>query len=103
MGLIPLKSANAFLVNVLCMKDTLHFFHFRATAYLGFFDLGEPKRGDTVLVNGAAGAVGHVVGQVAKIKLVIGAFYSYQMQLNVFTLLIIFFVYGIDILQNRMF
>ena len=43
---------------------------YRVTAYLGLIDFGEPKPGDTVLVNGAAGAVGHVVGQVAKIKLV---------------------------------
>ena len=48
---------------------------YRVTAYLGLIDFGEPKPGDTVLVNGAAGAVGHVVGQVAKIKLVTGAFY----------------------------
>ena len=39
-----------------------------------------------MLVNGAAGAVGHVVGQVAKIKLVIGTFHSYQMGPNVLTL-----------------
>ena len=43
---------------------------YRATAYLGLIDFGEPKPGDTVLVNDTAGVVGHVVGQVAKIKLV---------------------------------
>ena len=48
---------------------------YRVTAYLGLIDFGEPKPGDTVLVNGAAGAVGHVVGQVAKIKLVTPVFY----------------------------
>ena len=48
---------------------------YRVTAYLGLIDFGEPKPGDTVLVNGAAGAVGHVVGQVAKIKLVTRVFY----------------------------
>ena len=48
--------------------------YYRVTAYLGLIDFGEPKPGDTVLVNGAAGAVGHVVGQVAKIKLVTRAF-----------------------------
>ena len=48
---------------------------YRVTAYLGLIDFGEPKPGDTVLVNGAAGAVGHVVGQVAKIKLAIRVFY----------------------------
>jgi NADPH-dependent curcumin reductase CurA len=38
------------------------------TAYFGFIDVCEPKLGDTVLVSGAAGAVGSLVGQIAKIK-----------------------------------
>lgn len=38
------------------------------TAYFGILDVGELKEGDTVLVSGAAGAVGSVVGQIAKIK-----------------------------------
>ena len=38
------------------------------TAYFGLLDVGKPKEGDTVVVSGAAGAVGTVVGQVAKIK-----------------------------------
>ncbi|NRA45103.1 MAG: NADP-dependent oxidoreductase [Oligoflexales bacterium] len=38
------------------------------TAYFGLLDIGEPKAGETVLVSGAAGAVGSVVGQIAKIK-----------------------------------
>src|SRR6185295_7590892 len=38
------------------------------TAYFGLLDIGKPKEGDTVVVSGAAGAVGSVVGQVAKIK-----------------------------------
>lgn len=38
------------------------------TAYFGLLDIGEPKRGDTVLVSGAAGAVGSMVGQIAKIE-----------------------------------
>ncbi|XP_067684166.1 prostaglandin reductase 1-like [Haliotis asinina] len=38
------------------------------TAYLGFLDVCQPKAGDVVFVNGAAGAVGSVVGQIAKIK-----------------------------------
>lgn len=37
------------------------------TAYFGFFDVCEPKPGDTVVVSGAAGAVGSAVGQLAKI------------------------------------
>ncbi|WFL77688.1 NADP-dependent oxidoreductase [Altererythrobacter arenosus] len=38
------------------------------TAYFGFLEVCEPKEGDTVLVTGAAGAVGSLVGQLAKIK-----------------------------------
>jgi NADPH-dependent curcumin reductase CurA len=37
------------------------------TAYCGLFKLGKPVAGDTVLVSGAAGATGSVVGQLAKI------------------------------------
>ena len=37
------------------------------TAYFGLLDIGKPKAGDTVVVSGAAGAVGSVVGQIAKI------------------------------------
>ena len=38
------------------------------TAYFGLLDIGKPKPGDTVLVSGAAGATGSVVGQIAKLK-----------------------------------
>lgn len=38
------------------------------TAYFGILDTGQPKAGETVVVSGAAGAVGSVVGQIAKIK-----------------------------------
>ena len=38
------------------------------TAYFGLLDICDPKPGETVLVSSAAGAVGHVVGQIAKIK-----------------------------------
>jgi len=37
------------------------------TAYLGLTEIGKPKKGETLLVSGAAGAVGSVVGQVGKI------------------------------------
>jgi NADPH-dependent curcumin reductase CurA len=37
------------------------------TAYFGFLDVCEPEAGDVVLVTGAAGAVGSLVGQIAKI------------------------------------
>ncbi len=38
------------------------------TAYFGLLDVGAPKAGETVVVSGAAGAVGATVGQIAKIK-----------------------------------
>ena len=38
------------------------------TAYFGLLDTGRAKAGDTVVVSGAAGAVGSVAGQIAKIK-----------------------------------
>jgi hypothetical protein len=38
------------------------------TGYFGLMDVGQPKPGETVLVSGAAGAVGQTVGQVAKVK-----------------------------------
>lgn len=36
------------------------------TAYIGLMDIGKPKAGETVVVSGAAGAVGSVVGQIAR-------------------------------------
>ena len=38
------------------------------TAYFGLLDVGRPEPGQTVVVSGAAGSVGSVVGQIAKIK-----------------------------------
>lgn len=38
------------------------------TAYVGLLDIGEPREGETVVVSAASGAVGSVVGQLAKIK-----------------------------------
>lgn len=38
------------------------------TAYFGLLDIGQPKTGETVVVSGAAGAVGMTVCQIAKIK-----------------------------------
>jgi hypothetical protein len=38
------------------------------TAYFGLLDIGRPEPGQTVVVSGAAGAVGHLVGQIAKLK-----------------------------------
>ena len=38
------------------------------TGYFGLMDVGMPKAGETVVVSGAAGAVGQTVGQLAKVK-----------------------------------
>jgi NADPH:quinone reductase len=38
------------------------------TAYFGLLDVGRPRAGDTVVVSGAAGAVGQVAGQLAKLS-----------------------------------
>lgn len=38
------------------------------TAYFGLLDIGKPKAGETVVISGAAGAVGSIVGQIAKLK-----------------------------------
>jgi NADPH-dependent curcumin reductase CurA len=38
------------------------------TAYFGLLEVGKPKAGETVVVSAAAGSVGSIVGQIAKIK-----------------------------------
>lgn len=38
------------------------------TAYFGLLEVGQPKEGETVVVSAASGAVGSLVGQIAKIK-----------------------------------
>ena len=38
------------------------------TAYVGLLDIGQPKSGETVVVSSAAGAVGSVVGQIARLR-----------------------------------
>ena len=38
------------------------------TAYIGLLDIGEPREGETVVVSAASGAVGQIVGQIAKLK-----------------------------------
>ncbi len=38
------------------------------TAYMGLLDIGKPRAGETVVVSAATGAVGSLVGQIAKIK-----------------------------------
>jgi NADPH-dependent curcumin reductase CurA len=44
------------------------FGHIGLTAYYGLLDVGMPKEGETLVVSGAAGAVGSLVGQIGKIK-----------------------------------
>lgn len=39
-----------------------------ATAYFGLLDIGKPKAGETVVVSAAAGAVGSIAGQIARLK-----------------------------------
>lgn len=38
------------------------------TAYFGLLDIGRPQEGETVVISGAAGAVGSTAGQIAKLK-----------------------------------
>jgi NADPH-dependent curcumin reductase CurA len=38
------------------------------TAYFGLLDIGRPRAGETVVVSAAAGSVGHLVGQIARIQ-----------------------------------
>ena len=38
------------------------------TAYFGILDVGRPRPGETVVVSAAAGSVGHIAGQIARIK-----------------------------------
>jgi len=46
----------------------VRFYFQRNTAFFGLTKLCQPKKGETVVVSAAAGAVGSVVGQIAKIK-----------------------------------
>jgi NADPH-dependent curcumin reductase CurA len=38
------------------------------TAYFGLLEIGRPQRGETVVVSAAAGSVGHIAGQIAKLQ-----------------------------------
>lgn len=38
------------------------------TAYCGLMNIGKPQEGETIVISGAAGAVGSIVGQIAKLK-----------------------------------
>ena len=54
------KSEHLYLISV--------FYWCSWTAYFGLLEICQPKEGETVYVNSAAGAVGAIVGQIAKIK-----------------------------------
>lgn len=63
-GLVPATKMPAHLDPALLLALSLT----GLTAYFGLLDIGRPQAGDTVLVSGAAGATGSIVGQIAKIK-----------------------------------
>ena len=52
------RSARSLLLGVLGMPGN--------TAYFGLLDICRPRAGETVVVSGAAGAVGSLVGQIAR-------------------------------------
>ena len=62
-GLRKLEPENAPLTSALSVLGMTGL-----TAYTGLLDIGQPQRGETVVVSSAAGAVGSVVGQIAKLK-----------------------------------
>jgi NADPH-dependent curcumin reductase CurA len=62
-GLVLIDPAVAPIQNHLGVLGTTGF-----TAYVGLLDIGKPKEGETVFVSTAAGAVGSIVCQIAKIK-----------------------------------
>ena len=51
----------------LCVTPSIFTVHFRITAYFGLTQICDAKPGEVVLVNAAAGAVGSLAGQIAKI------------------------------------
>ena len=55
-------------LTIIVLTCLLAYFHDRATAYFGLLDVSKPKKGETLVVNAAAGAVGSLVGQIGKIK-----------------------------------
>lgn len=62
-GLTPLKPNDlplSYHLGVLGMQGQ--------TAYAGLLDIGAPKAGETVYVSSASGAVGQIVGQLAKLR-----------------------------------
>jgi len=62
-GLVPVDPALAPVSAALGVLGLTGF-----TAHYGLLEIGRPQEGETVFVSGAAGAVGSVVGQIAKLK-----------------------------------
>ena len=68
---MPVHLLGAVLLHVIAgmtVQSDILFSLTRATAYFGLLDICDPKPGETLLVNAAAGAVGSAVGQIGKIK-----------------------------------
>ena len=53
----------------------------RMTGYFGMMDRGKPSPGETVLVNGAAGTVGSLVGQLAKSQVPVHYFHCFLLNI----------------------
>jgi NADPH-dependent curcumin reductase CurA len=62
-GWYPVNASQASLPKYLSIMGMTGY-----TAYFGLLDIGNPKEGETILVSGAAGAVGSIVGQIGKLK-----------------------------------
>ena len=53
---------------IISISDLYNIIINSATSYFGLLDICDPKPGETLVVNAAAGAVGSAVGQIGKIK-----------------------------------
>ena len=72
-GLVTEQSATLYTIIFLKNVHLSRWFFFfcvlcRATSYFGLLEVCNPKAGETLVVNAAAGAVGSAVGQIGKIK-----------------------------------
>lgn len=63
-GMVPLPKGMPFPLD----SSVAVLNHIGMTAYVGMIEIGEPAEGDTVLVSAAAGAVGSIAGQLAKLQ-----------------------------------
>ena len=64
---LPLKKETLFLYITLTRIISISNYRLSNTAYFGFLEICQPKAGETAVISGAAGAVGSLVGQIAKI------------------------------------